>query len=68
MPACYPKLASHNFLTAKSKKSKKFSFKLLKTQRFRFQNENQLKFLPQKTILGGTSGARLCFRIPRKGL
>jgi hypothetical protein len=37
-------------------------------QQFRFQNENQLKFLPQKTILDGTSGARLCFRIPRKGL
>jgi hypothetical protein len=32
-----------------------------KTQRFRFQNENQLKLLPQKTILGGTSEARLCF-------
>jgi hypothetical protein len=38
-----------------------------KAQRFRFQNENQLKLLPQKTILGGTSEARLPL-LPRKGL
>jgi hypothetical protein len=30
-------------------------------QQFRFQNENQRQLLPQKAILGGISGARLCF-------